>query len=81
MLHSHLAECISQSPIGKVLVHKSCEITPTKEGSLVAGVLRKINFHKQKVKIYVGKKLKLMLATQRETKYTMLQHLLCVIIY
>ena len=24
MLHSHLTECISQTPIGKVLVHKSC---------------------------------------------------------
>jgi len=24
MLHTHLTECISKTPIGKVLVHKNC---------------------------------------------------------
>ena len=48
MLHTHLLECISLTPIGKSwCINAAVEITPTKEGSFAAG-LKRISFHNYK---------------------------------
>ena len=95
MLHTHLTECISKTPIGKVLVHKNCRrdyTNPRRATSFraieedeppQAKKLRSSmsSFNWKENCMLCGEKPKSMLVIRREVRFTMLQHCLCMVNY